>query len=313
MPIVALKDLKDFQAFAKAIAAGSAILLVLSFLQLLFEIRLVSSSYPQLPGRYAGFSIPDANHYAFQLLMPLLLVTSVLMDRFRRSNPLEWMVLPLGVLAIALTQSRMAYLSLTVGFVILLLLNLQSGRSWLVMFTIFAVVAIALFAFGLLDAFAPGSERLSTTNLEGRYSLYRTALEVVLASPWFGTLPGGWGTALLEGDWGYYTSGYLQGVHNMVLNIAVEFGIPMAVILLSALLGSGIYGLVVLSKTRQSVHAEGIGEILKIARGVVSLSVVFFVFGLTEVVPPDYVFMLFGISIAIRTYLRKSTMHGNIL
>jgi hypothetical protein len=304
IPIVSLKRREDYLALSRANLIGTTILLVLSFLQLLLDTRFVPSDYYVLPGRVSGFSTPGANEYATVLFFPLLFLFSMFLERSRRASPLILIVGLLGILTIALTETRAAYISFTIGFVILLFANRRSYKSYLIAISVLIFTAFAFKAFGILADFAPGSERLSDINLQSRFLLYQNILNVISINPWFGAFPGGYSTSLIGVG---YTS-RIVGAENTLLAIAAQFGIPMAAMLLTALVGSAVYGLLVISRTRQIGKPQWAGEILAMAKVAVSLSVVYFVHGLTAVVPPDFVFFIFGLSIAAWSSLRRSAI-----
>lgn len=142
-------------------------------------------------------------------------------------RPVLWIVLGLLVLACLLTMTRSAWLGLSGG--IALLLALRHYRlvipGLLVLLLIFIVLPERF-----KDRFYSGFD-LSDTTTRGRVELAETGLEMIRLRPWTGVGPRRvQSTALqLESSQGFPPE-LFQHLHNNVLQIGAELGIPALLI-----------------------------------------------------------------------------------
>lgn len=300
MPL-GLARISDLRAFRRAVLAGLAVLLLLSFAQWAVGTRFVVSEYPEWPGRMVGYSIPDANGFGRLLLMPSLLLLGGLLVHRASGRAATWAVVLVAVVAIVLTKSRTTYVSFATGVLALSLLNLRRGVTYAVAASLAGTAIVAAITFGVVPDFLFGGERLSPAHVEGRLLLYVAAISIVTTMPWFGALPGGYAVALTEAG---YTE-KLVGQHSMLLAIAVEWGVPMALVFVAAGVAAVVCASAALARAGR-LNADG-DEVAGVARAMIALVVAYFVHGLTEVVSPDMFFLVVGISFALWCHVRRAS------
>ena len=162
----------------------------------------------------------------------------------RLTEPMAWFILLVLMFAIAASGSRTGLLEvlalsglgalwkkqqapaitrLMVGQSIILglaLLTLSKTASWL--------------EFG----FASGVERAAQMGMDGRLTIWSNAIDLIAERPWFG-----WGWR--ETGYGHYVTLFshhydvlMDNVHNLPLQLAVEFGLPFSIIFFAVLIRS---------------------------------------------------------------------------
>jgi O-antigen ligase len=308
IPILGLRKKSDFELFWRALINGTLILCVLSLIRNVYNIDFIPQQYLDIRSygfRLTGFSMPDPNGFGRMLLLPVIFVTALAIRTPWRLRLNAWLTLALGLICVALTFSRTTYASLTLALAALFLFNMKK-RGTLLLLILFGVVIISVLSFfDILSYFAPGADRSSLGNLEIRFLFFDYAIKIISASPLFGAWPGGYNNAML--NLGY--SGLLSvtdatsvpSAHNMVFNVAVEWGIPMAFLLLVALVLSVVYGI-------RAIRLSGKSDQLTkgLAYGSTALSLGIFVHGITEVVSPSLVFFNLGLIFSLNRYLTST-------
>lgn len=309
IPMVALKETEDWRVLHKAIAAGLTILLVLSFLQVLMGTRFIPTEYEDYGGRrLGGFSHPDANGHGRLLLMPLLCLIGLMMSGTKVRGLWSWPAVILGIASILLTVSRTTYISFSLGVIIMMLLNVRSAKDFVMPAAVAVATMALIFATGTIERFSADSDRMSLANLYTRIELYEAVFDLLSANPWFGTLPGGFREGMFQAGF----IGELFSAHNMFMFIATEWGIPMGLVLIAALFGAVFYGLrAVKVAKRLKQRSEGIMLAASMAKSAVAIACAFFVSGLTDNCPPDFVFTVLGFSLASWVYLRRCALSNS--
>jgi hypothetical protein len=306
LPLGALKTARNFQQFERWLFGATAALILLSAVEAVIGIRFVATTYQADPSRLVAFSIPDPNGYARLLLMPTLFCISFLMRRRVATDGTPgwiWLLAAAAICSLLLTLSRGNYAAFVAGLGALLALNFKRGRAVAVAGALGTVILIAFSVFGLATRFAPGEERRSPDNLSNRLVLYENILPAVRDNPWFGMHPGGYFDALANTEYvGSVISGenrWAPSAHNMLLGIAVEYGIPMAAFLFLALCATVVYGFRALNIVGRLRASPGIAHLEATAKAVIAISLAYFVHGLTSGMSFDWVFWLFGVSFAV--------------
>lgn len=306
IPLYALRNVKDFESFWRAFFKGTLILLVLSLIRYVFYIDFIPQSYLEIRSygfRMTGFSMPDPNGFGRQLLMPILFMAAFSIRFPRRMKLYGWITISLAMLCLILTYSRTTYISFFLSLIFLLLLNVRNKRTIVFIIIIALLIGSLISLTDIQQYFGYGGKRLSLGNLEGRIRLYKASLKILAESPLFGAFPGGFQIALAK----IHMKGLQYGVsaHNMFLVVAVEWGIPMAMLLLLALIYSFWSGIIAIRKLRKTMTKKKNFHIESLAYGVVAVSVAFSIHGLAENISPYFVFFNLGIALAIRRIINS--------
>jgi O-antigen ligase/tetratricopeptide (TPR) repeat protein len=139
-----------------------------------------------------------------------------------------------------LTRSRGAALAGLVGVLVWALVQREiwwpRHRRWagaLVLLGVAWCGAHAPRLFSLVTAFGPGGT--SDTSVAWRLSMLRTTWRMIREQPWLGVGPGAYPVALIH----YQSLPYVGGEnpHNLYLEVAAEYGLPVACLLVVLLLG----------------------------------------------------------------------------
>jgi len=297
LPILGLRKKSDLESFWAAIINGTLILCVLSLIRYFFYFDFIPQEYADIHShgfRMTGFSMPDPNGFGRMLLLPIVLISAFAIRSWRRLGIKTLGALALGLMCVVLTFSRVTYASITFALASLFLLNVTKKKAILMLIFVIVLVGSVLNFFDILSYFEPGADRASMLNLELRLLLYNVVMRIVSKNPLFGTWPGGYSEAMFrQGYLGILSVTDAQSVpsaHNMLLNVAVEWGIPMAFLLLVALILSLVYGIKAIRRGEE-------GDYLThgLVYGVTALSLGIFVHGITEVVSPYLVFFNLGL------------------
>lgn len=299
LPILGIRCPDDANRLIRALTTAVLIVTLLSFVQALLGLRFVATTYEANPNRLAAVSEADPNGYARMLLVPTIILFAAVLVRFAgvRHIRLASAAVGLAVVSVLLTLSRTGYVSLTAGLFVLVALNIRRGRTVAIALLVTAVVGAGLWLGDAYDTFTAG-DRMSLDNFRHRLGLYELIWRIVKENPWFGVWPGGYFDALRDAQ---YASPTLVSAHNMFLGIAVEWGLPMAVLLVLALAGAFVHAGVGLRRLR--VTLPGARPVQALLQGSVALSVALGIHGLTENVPPDLVFFAFGLAVTAQRRL----------
>lgn len=297
-PLYSLRQPRDIQVLFNVLGIVALIVMFVSYVELAAGTRLIAADYQAMEGRLVAFSVPDPNSYGRMLLLPILFLLSGLFARAVQGATLAWKwgVILLALVTVLLTLSRTTYLSLTAGFIVLVVLNTTTGRTVPVTILLLVAMALAINATDIGREFVYGSERGSTNSLDTRMLLYESVQEIIRDSPIVGALPGGYFEALTAV--GYASR--LVSAHNMFLGVAVEWGIPMAALLVIALGGAVALGVRGLAQLPSSKQIPGVPELSMLYQAITCSGAAYLVHGITEIVAPDAVFFLLGLALAGR-------------
>ena len=291
VPMVALRTEDDAAAFYRGLVGCFAVFLALSFGEWIADGHLMAYDANRVlhNERMTGFSVPDPNGLARLMLIPVLLFGARAMSAPRAVGAWMWAVFAAGIVAIALTQSRTTYISMTAGFALLAAFHIRRRGTLRILGVALLGFAAAFYLLGVRHAFSGGSERLSLNSLFLRMDLWRGVLDILGANPWFGAHPGGYMISLRQlgfPEWRIFSP------HNFYLYLGAEWGVPMillGLLLLAAIVTTGLRGR--RAAPRRS-HAAALGG------GCAALAVSYAVHGITETIPPIFVFLVAGLACA---------------
>jgi O-antigen ligase len=299
VPLVAIDDERDWRRWLSALKAMAVILLVVSALEYAAGAHAVPFDPSRIlhgSSRMEGFSMPDPNGFARLLLMPVLLLAAAVVFSPGTTGPIGWLAFAGAIAAIAMTQSRTAYVSITAGLAVLGLLSIRRRRTVLLGLTGLAAVAFAFVVLDVRSAFAAGSERLTLTSLVLRMELWQGVLAILRENPWFGAHPGGYAIRLLQMG---YPPWRIHSPHNLYLYLGAEWGVPMMLLCLALQIMTAGYAIAVLRRT-------GVRPVLKAAAaGCLALTVTYAVHGITETVPPVFLFLVAGLIASVHRVVRR--------
>ncbi len=161
--------------------------------------------------------------YSGLLMLALVSLIAYALGAGRRA---QWWILPVAALAfsaIYLSQTRNAVLGAVAG--IAATLAIRRPRS-LAMMLIFVPALYMLSPQSIRDRFS-GGWNTSDPNTRNRIELFQTSMRLIHDNPWFGVGPKNVGVeALRYRGSGEYPDWMYQHMHNNVLQIAAERGIP---------------------------------------------------------------------------------------
>lgn len=299
--LAAIRSASDARAFFGFLVGTVIVLALLSVAQVAtggFTQHWIPVTYSILPSRLHSVSSPDPNGTARQLLLPLLIVLSAgILAPPGTSRRMVAIAVLLGGGCLIATQSRTGVLSLSAGLATIVLADIRKRRTlrWLAVSVAAALIGVlAIVALGII-----GGERLTLSNVAGRFELYEALGRVMSEHLIFGVRPGGYIAALR--DAGYPT---IIGTHNMWFGVAVEWGWPMALLLLAVLactIAIAAIGLNHLRRYRRTTAGWYESRALLVAGA--ALAVALAVHGLSESVPPELPFLALGLALAARYQL----------
>jgi O-antigen ligase len=219
----------------------------------------------------AGLSIYMTYAGLLMVLVLVLLARALSAGGPRRSRVLDGSVAALGILAIALTLTRNAYVGLAAGIVVLLLLVKPKGALLLVPLAIALWLAVpASVQDRVRSAFGPVDE-----SVRDRVAMWKAGRLMMRDHPLFGVGPG----RVKEVYPDYRQPGYVLPVvghlHSNVVMTAAETGLPSAAFYLwfvAAVLVGGV----------RRARSPGDDPVRPFARGAVAAFVALFVAGLFE-------------------------------
>ena len=203
-------------------------------------IWLAASGYP---GRAVG-NLRQPNHLSSLLLWHCVAVVALLELR-RLGRKTAGVLLALGVFAVVLSASR-------TGLVSVLMLALwglldkrlsRPARALLLaapLVYLLSWLAMAQWAMLTQHAFG-GSERLAESDISSsRFAIWRDTLTLIAQQPWFGVGFGEFNFAWTLTPLPQRPVAFFDHTHNLPLQLAVELGLPLA-LLVMALLTWGLW------------------------------------------------------------------------
>lgn len=305
--VATIRSAEAARRFLTFLMMATILFAALSLLQLAvsgFQGTWVPVTYSILPNRLHSISSPDANGTARQVLPSLVLLLSVAMvGRLRVRRWLLWTAVVAAVAVMGLTVSRTALIALMAALLVVSLFQRRRRRTVLFAGGLVLSLGIGLVALGLIGVV--DADRLSLDNVTGRLELYKAVWAVIAAHPIIGVRPGGYAAALVE-------TGYpgLISPHNMWFGVAAEWGVPMALWLTAALVVTWTTTADGLRRLRGApTDAEGGREARVLLIGASALAVTWCVHGISEIVPPESVFLALGLALAARFRLVPAVTH----
>lgn len=188
----------------------------------------------------------NPNYYALFLVVacPLLTLQAVRDRGWRRILDLVVLAVDLGLLAISDSRACQAGLVL---MVIGALLVTRAGRFAVILACLAVVCMLAGPCQGRITALwsqwhavSVGHEDLGTASVPVRMALFAFGLTIVTEHPWLGAGPGGF-TPLAAAQRQFWLH-HKVDPHNGLLQVATEYGIPMAALLVMLWLWAGWRG-----------------------------------------------------------------------
>ncbi len=304
--LFAIRTTRDLEFFFKALFKGTLILLILSLVRYFFDFDYYQQSYGSVRSmgfRLTGFGVVDANGYGRLLLMPIIFLTIYAIKFPKLLSTTNWITLVLGIISIIMTFSRGTYIAFTIALIMITLPNIFNMKSYL--FIILAAIIIAyVFQFtSLMDYFYPGSDRMSLDNFYSRVILWQGAFNILYLSPWFGLHPGGWATLLHNAP--QFAGEAVQSTHNVFLGVAVDWGLPMAIILFIVFISTMYNAWITMDIIKKSYNS--IVPIKLAANGLLIIPVALMIFGSADNIPVYYIFLIYGLSLALLRLTRSLT------
>jgi O-antigen ligase len=179
-----------------------------------------------------GFDSPRFLNHAQSAAIPLLLGALDTQGLGRRLRGLAWFALASSFMLLAVTLGRATIVALTVSCLLATVLFGTAGRRYLQRALWSAVVGIALYVlfFHVLSWVAglPVGTRLAGTldaaSAHARFYLWQLALGFIADFPWLGIGPM---------HYSHHFNGEAAHPHNVYLQVAAEYGLPFALLLLA--------------------------------------------------------------------------------
>ena len=304
LPILTLKKTEDFQVFFKTIFIVTVVVVIMGFIQYFTGFKLLPEHYSDvyLSGkrysRFFTFSVPDANGFARLMIIPILLSFIYISVKRKMSIAILFV---LSLTAVVLTYSRTGFVSISFGIFILLCLFLGDIKIKHKL-PVFVVICLVLLGANIVKfGYAENVARFTSMgNLRVRWLIQGRAFEIIKDSLFFGAHPGHYQQKMLETPL-FAGRSTIPSTHNIYLQVGVEWGLPLSLVLMLCLLMTlryGIKGRRVLKNLKFTVGNEM--DILIIAvYCVIGMVFAYGVHSMTEILPPAYIFFLLGFSIAV--------------
>lgn len=305
-PADGLSRLRKLVLFFGLAALGLA---VFSFISVDWGI---TGKLPFIPaGLYALFprlvsDTANPNVMGGSLLLLLLVILGVLLFGGRQLRASEWgllgAALALGVVVLVLTQSRGAVLAFGLSF--LVLVSLRWRRGWLFVLLSLVGMGVMLAAVGATPLVNLVVSSATLGGVDGRVEVWSRAVYMIQDFPFTGVGMGSYGhVADLLYPFFLYAPGKVHHAHNLLLQIAVDLGIPglicwLAVWMLVVAMGWQVY------RRGQKGWVTGLGA------GLVACQVALMAHGMVDAVtwgmvrPAPIVWALWGLAAASASLVR---------
>ncbi len=304
IPMFTLRNGKDFDSFRIAVIKLTMLLTILSLIRYGLNIEFFPQGEEEV--RFSGFRMGsfaaiNPNSFGRLLLLPLLFLASLAIYAPSKLRPYGWIALLLIVFCMIFTFSRTSYFSSLSGIAVLVLLNIRKIKKSIKFVILIVLFTTIIFTqFNLNDHFTAQHGRSSGHNFVARLVMYEAAYQIISENPLFGAYPGGHPMSKLKLDLPGLQSG---SAHNMFLNVCVEWGLPMGILLMLVLFLAFWNGIRITNKHIDKLDFSQIGWIKGIANFVIAISVAYTVHGAAENIAPYFVFFILGLSIAVRRSL----------
>jgi len=232
--------------FGKLIIMSSIPLLISCFLQNFFDIYGPFSFlngliiwYQREPGISTSsttglFNNPNYTGFVLSLILPFLIFSLINNKKYFYKFSISFFILCAVLVSIFFTKSRNAIIGALLSFI----LSLSYKGILIILFSCFAFLLI-IFLLGnltVIDSFLVLNNRifnaLSTLNLSNffktiRYEIWNKSINLIMEKPIFG-----WGGATFYALYQIYGGKYnIQHAHNLPMQIAQNYGIPLSLVL----------------------------------------------------------------------------------
>lgn len=254
---------------------------ILSVIQFSLNFSFFPQQYGEVVffgGRMTGFYNPDANGFGRSLILPWAVTFYQILKGERRLLNISFLLL--YFICILLTGSRSTLISTSVVSVLLLLYEFR-WKIFLFLGPI-SLILVPIFSSLMLR----GESSLSAS---GREIIYLSSLEAIMHSPWVGLRPGGWITYLSSGATFLGTTLRVQSSHSFYLETALNWGIPMLVLIFTFIL----YHIKYVSKVK--LVKSGVMSVKTDSESAIIFRIVlvaYLIHGVVEIVPTYYFFFV---------------------
>lgn len=297
IPIISLKKLYDFESLFYFFTKIIIVYIFFSFLNFYTDINIFSYSLTDYDAnRFHGINDPTALSLPRLVYFPLTLFSVYYMFN---GNKNYLILSTLVIIMILLSLSRTSYIVLIFLFILVFFTNKKISIKNIIPFFIFPILIILLFILlGLDESFISNEGgRGSLGNLEVRANLWLYGLKILSTSPIFGTFPGNYFEGLISLGYDYT----LMSIHSFYLQVAVEWGLLLGVLLI-------FFPLITIYLTYKNLRLlkfynddQNILKIFTISCGIVSI--IYYLHGITEVIPLLFIFIPLGINISINNFI----------
>jgi O-antigen ligase len=315
-----ITDRSDFGRLYTFLKTLLWIVVLPSFLRYALEVDFIPQEYT--PVRYEGnrlsaFMSPDSLGYGRRLLFPIALVAAYAISSRRYRN--DFLLLGVLMVTVAMTLGRTTYVSSFVVLFFVMLHNVGVKRV-LIVSAVAVTLATVLTVSGVTGAMLArtvGND--GGIMLSGRNIIWGAAIQALSASPFVGLRPGGWTVMLLTGNVTYLIAvGQIhtmvaQSAHSFYLQGALDWGIPIMVMLTAILIHSAVLMHTTARRLKHDVGQLGKFHIRNWAIATQAATCGLLVHGITEQVGYYLLFLLLGLSWSLYFITRRPSSFGVLL
>ena len=182
---------------------------------------------------FVGYDNYRFFNHAQTVALPLAAIA--LMDKTKLFAAAAWLSLAIGFSLMAYSVARGSIVGLLVGIVFVFLVTGRPALPFLIRFVASAICG-ALLSTVIADPAIPTEREFGATgSVQARYYLWELAISYVREAPWVGIGPM---------HFAHRVNSEAAHPHNVYLQIAAEFGVPMLLLVL-AMVAYGVYSMIV--------------------------------------------------------------------
>ncbi len=252
VPMVSVNKTNSFKKTFQLYSILVSIVVIIGFLQYYTGITIIDEAYSSQfikDKRIYSYSLPSPDLLGRVIVFPILLLTNYFIIRIRRRSFIYLLVFIISIVSLLLTFSRATYISVAVGVLFIFLLNIDKVSSLMKSIAV-ALLIVLVISFLNIPSYFHSTGRLSNpvASLERRLYYQSFGLSILAKNPIFGSLTGRY-TELAQ-DSGIEITG---SVHSLYMGTALNFGIPMALIIIFVLIYSFLLGVKVLKQYKKEL------------------------------------------------------------
>ena len=220
------------ELLAAAVSVAAALYCALVLMALF--INLAHGAALERFGLFVGYNNYRFFNHVQTAMLPLLAIAAGLIFRRGKFSRLAWFGVVVGFALLMFSGGRATALSLLSGGVLALVLFRRAAFPLLRNLSIGAVVGLVLYTglFVLLPSFGNSAvDMIAPQGVAGlesdhsRFYLWKLALANIRESPWLGIGPM---------HYAHFVNGKAAHPHNIYLQVAAEWGVPMLLLLMTA-------------------------------------------------------------------------------